>query len=382
MKILLVSNYLPDRQQSMQRFATLLEQELQRTGHTVKVSRPVPILGYFKPSPHGLGKWLGYIDKFLIYPLILGWQKQWADVIHICDHSNAFYADHLQGVPHLVTCHDLLAVRSALGEIQENRTRWTGQKLQSLIVKGLNRSQLIACVSESTRQDLMRLTTVKESATTLIYMGLNYPYTPMAESEWRSHLEPLGLGPDTPFLFHIGSDAWYKNRPGVLEIFRQLVQGQGLTHLRLAIAGSPLADHSWEFIRAHGLTDYIVELGGVSSETLRALYSAAIALLFPSLQEGFGWPIIEAQACGCPVFTSNDTPMTEVGGNAAVYLNPRQLPQAAQVVADHLNPEALANMREKGLVNVRRFQSATMIRRYLEVYEKAYNAVTVQRVRA
>ena len=375
MKILLVSNYLPDRQQSMQRFAALLEKEIQQTEHTVKVSRPVPVLGQFKPSPHGIGKWLGYIDKLLIFPLILGWQKSWADVVHICDHSNAFYAKQLQDVPHLVTCHDLLAVRSALGEIPENPTKWTGQKLQDLIVKGLNRSQMVVCVSESTRQDLMRLTTVAQESTALIYMGLNYPYVPMPDPERRSHLARLGLSPDLPFLFHIGSDAWYKNRPGVLEIFRQLVQVQGMTHLRLVIAGSPLGPHSLAFLQSHGLMSHILDLGSVSSDELQALYSSAIALLFPSLQEGFGWPIIEAQACGCPVFTSNDTPMTEVGGDAAVYVNPRQLTQAAKDVANHLNPEDLGQMKEKGLVNVRRFQPHTMTRLYLDAYAKVYEAM-------
>ncbi|MGD1852486.1 MAG: glycosyltransferase family 4 protein [Cyanophyceae cyanobacterium] len=371
MKILLVSNYLPDGQQSMQRFASLLEQEIRQTEHRVKISRPVPVLGYLKRSPHGLGKWLGYIDKFLIFPIILWWQKRWADVVHICDHSNAFYAKHLQGVPHLVTCHDLMAVRSALGEVPENPTKWTGQKLQELIVRGLNRSQLVVCVSESTRQDLMRFTTVEPSATELIYMGLNYPYSPMAPPQQKLHLKPMGLAPNTPFLFHIGSDAWYKNRPGLLEIFRQLVQEQGLAHLRLAIAGSPLGTHSLEFVHHHRLMDHVMELGPVSNEGLRALYSSAIALLFPSLQEGFGWPIIEAQACGCPVYTSNDRPMTEVGGGAATYIDPRQPHQAAKTLADRLNPEDLGKMKEKGLVNAKLFQPQTMIRQYFDAYTQA-----------
>ena len=357
----------------MQRFATLLEKELQQTPHTVRVSRPVPVFGYFIRSSQGLGKWLGYIDKFLIYPQILRWQKRWADVVHICDHSNAFYVHYLRRKPHLVTCHDLLAVRSALGEIPENPTQWSGQKLQSLIVRGLNRSEQVVCVSESTRQELLRLTTVPARLTCLVYMGLNYPYTPMSAAQQQLYIDPLGLG-GAPFLFHIGSDAWYKNRPGVLEIFRRLVQEQGLKQLRLVIAGTELGPHSQDFIRDHGLTDAVVDVGPVSSEQLRALYSAAIALLFPSLQEGFGWPIIEAQACGCPVFTSNDTPMTEVGGTAAVYLNPRDPAQAAQTMAEHLSPEVLTKMAEEGKVNVQRFQSATMIRRYLEVYATVYEA--------
>ena len=77
------------------------------------------------------------------------------------------------------------------------------------------------------------------------------------------------------------------------------------------------------------------ELVSVQNEDLRALYSTATALLFPSFQEGFGWPIIEAQACGCPVITSNRTPMTEVGENAAIYINPDSPEEAAREIAKH-----------------------------------------------
>jgi glycosyltransferase involved in cell wall biosynthesis len=59
---------------------------------------------------------------------------------------------------------------------------------------------------------------------------------------------------------------------------------------------------------------------GVNNETLQAAYSVAKAFLFPSLAEGFGWPIIEAQACGCPVVTTDDAPMNEIGGPDAIYL--------------------------------------------------------------
>ena len=64
----------------------------------------------------------------------------------------------------------------------------------------------------------------------------------------------------------------------------------------------------------------MVHLAGVEPEDLRALYSAAAALLFPSWLEGFGWPVLEALACGCPVITTDREPMREVGGNAAVYV--------------------------------------------------------------
>ena len=80
-----------------------------------------------------------------------------------------------------------------------------------------------------------------------------------------------------------------------------------------------------EFMDAHPeMAASVIPLTNVDNETLRALYSAAELLLFPSLEEGFGWPIVEAQACGCRVVTSQKAPMTEAGGDAAFYLPERE----------------------------------------------------------
>ncbi len=68
MKILLVGNYLPDRQESMQRFANMLQIGLVELGHEVRLIRPEPFFGRLRPSGNGLGKWLGYVDKFLLFP--------------------------------------------------------------------------------------------------------------------------------------------------------------------------------------------------------------------------------------------------------------------------------------------------------------------------
>ncbi|MDT9189897.1 MAG: glycosyltransferase, partial [Limnospira sp. PMC 894.15] len=105
------------------------------------------------------------------------------------------------------------------------------------------------------------------------------------------------------------------------------------------------------------------------NEDLRALYSAAIALLFPSLQEGFGWPIIEAQACGCPVFTSHIPPMTEVGGDVAIYIDPKNPQESATKILDSLNiikpdPQPLFD-------NAKRFTTEKMINEYIGLYEQA-----------
>src|SRR5207237_4838142 len=139
-----IGNYEPDAQQSMQRFAALMAKELPPAGLDVTVMRPEPFVGRLCPGPKGVGKWLGYIDKFLIFPrrlkrrmkeLRMGSESRL--VVHICDHSNAFYTRYLRVVPHVVTCHDMLAVRSALGESPEEPIRWSVRRLHTMILRCL-----------------------------------------------------------------------------------------------------------------------------------------------------------------------------------------------------------------------------------------------------
>ncbi len=368
MNILLLANYLPDEQQSMQRFAALLETGLTQAGHRVKVIRPQARFGGLMPSPTGLGKWLGYIDKFFVFPVELRRDRDRFDIVHICDHSNAFYTPYLSQFPHLVTCNDLLAVRSALGEIPENRTSWTGKYLQRLILNGLNRAHRIACISEKTREDVLRLTVLDRDRVTTVYMGQNYPYSPMSPEETQARLKNLGIAPGTPFLFHIGGNQWYKNKLGIVSIFNEVLKQDNGKDLYFVFAGQSFPEDVGDRIAEYGIGDRVREVGKVDNEDLRALYSGAVALLFPSLQEGFGWPIAEAQACGCPVFTSNIAPMTEVGGEAAIYIDPKDCKEAAKTIVE--TRSHLSDYREAGLENAKRFAPETMISDYAQLYDK------------
>jgi glycosyltransferase involved in cell wall biosynthesis len=267
-----------------------------------------------------------------------------------------------------VTCHDLLAIRSALGEIPQKQTAWTGRQLQRLIVKGLAEAQHIVCVSEATRKDLLRVINIPENRVSRTYNSLNYPYSRMEAEEAAFRIRQLGVDPNQPFLLHVGGNQWYKNRLGVLRIFSILTKLMAGRSLRLVMVGKAWTSEMRRFILEYGLSDATLEVTGVAEEDLRALYSTASMMIFPSFQEGFGWPIIEAQACGCLVATSNRSPMNEVGGNAAIYIDPDNPESAAAAVQRAL--ERTACMRELSLANAARFKSSAMIDSYLSLYGK------------
>lgn len=368
MKILLIGNYDNLRQQSMQRFAEMLRAGLTAEGHDVRLVRPPVWLGRLRRSENGLGKWIGYIDRFSLYPPLLRRQIRWADLVHICDQANAVYVPHLGGKPHLVTCHDMLAIRAALGEITESPVGWTGRVYQRWILRGLQRAQAIACVSAQTGEELRRVAGVPEERIAIVPNALNYPYRPMPAAESEGHLRALDLGEARPFFLHVGGNQWYKNRPGVLRLFAELVKYPDYRAHRLVMAGKPWTEEMRQLAAHLNLQDRAIERVAVSNEQLRALYSSAEALLFPSLQEGFGWPIAEAQACGCPVVTNGRPPMTDVGGSAAIYIDPADAAGAAGAVASALSERE--RWRQAGLANAARFSTKAMIDTYVRLYQQ------------
>jgi glycosyltransferase involved in cell wall biosynthesis len=365
MKVLLLGNYVNDGQESMQRFAAFMAKGLTQAGHEVRLLRPPAILGRLRPAGFGLGKWLGYVDKFGSFPFVLRSAIKHADVVHICDHANSLYTSYLGSVPNVVTCHDLLSVRSAMGEIPQNRISWSGREFQRRILKGLTEAQHVACVSNATRRDLLRIADIGEQRVSRVYNSLHYQYSPMEKPEAERRLRSLGIDPSQPFLLHVGGNQWYKNRLGALRIFSALRKLNGGSALKLIMVGKFWTGEMRRFILEQGMTDVTVELNAVADEDLRALYSTATMLLFPSLQEGFGWPIIEAQACGCAVATTRRSPMDEIGGDAAIYIDPENPESAAAVL--HQALERVAGMRQSSLTNAARFRSG-MIDGYLSLY--------------
>ena len=369
MKILLVGNYEPGGQKSMQRFASMLTRGFSAAGHETRLIRP-PVVAGILPARGVARKWLGYVDEFVVFPKSLKRAVEWADIVHICDHANSFYIKYVRHRPHIVTCHDLLAIRSALGEIPSHRTSWTGRQLQSIILRGLQaagRTGHIACVSEATRQDILRVAGVPRDSVSQIYNGLNFPYGPLEAAQGRGKIEKFGIGKDQRFVLHVGGNSWYKNRLGVLKIFSTLQSRPEGRRLSLVMAGQPFTSEMRCYQRNAACDRDVLEIVNPANEELQALYSCADLMLFPSLQEGFGWPIIEAQACGCPVVTSNRAPMTEVGGDAATYIDPDDVDSAATTISQQIGKRN--RPCEKSLKNAERFSTSQMISDYLALHE-------------
>lgn len=369
--VLLIGNYSPDQQQSMQRFNTMMLQGLNAAGIDAKLVRPQPILGNFRYAGHFVAKWLAYIDKFILFPFRLR-EKLSAHpaIVHICDHSNAVYVKRCAGAPVLVTCHDLLAVRGGLGEQTDTPASSSGRILQRWILSGLRRANALACISQATARDAERLVdrAIGRPQISVVHLGLNYPYRKLDPQDARARLAKIpGVDVDLPFILHVGSNLRRKNREGVLRIFARCKEkwnGQ------LVFAGDLLTPELWALAAELGVSNRVIQIDTPANEVLETLYNCALALLYPSRFEGFGWPVIEAQACGCPVVCSNAGPLPEAAGDGGLL---RDVDDEAGFAADVLrltNRTEREKWSEKSLRNAGRFSTEKMIAQYIDIYRR------------
>lgn len=368
--------------ESMPRFSDMILEGMAARGHEIQAWEPKPYLLRL-PSPTGLKKWLGYVDQYIVFPLRIRRRLRKADkttLFVFADQALGPWVPLVAGRPRVVHVHDLMALRSAIGEFKENPTGWTGRQYQAMIRRGFAHGQHFISVSEETRADLNRFLLGCQRSSEVVYNGLNHPFRPMSRADGALALTGSNLHlPQEGILLHVGGNQWYKNRLGVLEIYEAYV-GQTATPLPLWMVGPPPTEVMRSTVQRIGREGRIKFLAGLSEDQLCAVYSFARLLVFPSLAEGFGWPIAEAMACGCLVLTTDRAPMTEVGGEAAYYLPLRPYMDSggwAQAAANRIT-EILASPAEEqwqhrriGLARSALFDA----NRALDAYERIYRRV-------
>lgn len=378
MKIVIISH--PDfmRSKSMPLFARML---FDGCGAQEIIS-PTPFF-YNLSNSTSLKKWLGYVDQYLIFPFVLKFKYIKCDrdtVFVFADQALGPWVPWIKNRPHVIHCHDLMALRSALDEISENPTNFTGKIYQKFIRWGFSKGRNFISVSEKTRDDLHRLANICAHQSIVVHNGLNYPYCPLSLNDRMEILKKSCLPVEVRgMLLHVGGRQWYKNRRGVVEMYAAYA-GSVSDPLPLWMIGPEDQESVLSAIKQVPPQGKVHIMSGLDSETLHAAYAHAVLMLFPSLDEGFGWPIVEAQACGTPVLTTDIAPMTEVGGRAAFYHYRRTVENSLIWAIDggnliikilSMNYQERADIVEQGLNNSVRFNYKNAITSYLSLYQKA-----------
>lgn len=173
------------------------------------------------------------------------------------------------------------------------------------------------------------------------------------------------------FLLFVGGITPLKNLPTLLRALQSL-KSKGYEH-KLVIAGFRRWKHERDMalVSKLGIDKEVIELGFIDDEDLPRIYNLADCCVLPSFYEGFGIPILEAQACGCPMVISNPAPMREVAGSAALVFDPRDDGKLAETIATLLeNEELRVKLIERGLENVKKYDWSTTARKTIRVLEQ------------
>ena len=370
--VVLIGNYLADRQFSMQLYSRMLEQNLKAADVNVTHITPSVSLGRLNPK----NKWLGYIDKLLLFPLQLKNRLNSIDsinkkvcILHVCDHSNSPLLKVAKGRKSLLTCHDLIAIRAALGEFQGEQIKWSGKILQNHIRKAIPQATRIACVSSTTEQDLHRIHPSTRNITKVVHNGFNSNYKRQSREKAEEKVKHLDLPITAKLILHVGNNAWYKNRLGVLKIFNAFLGLHNNRNVCLILAGPELDKTQIDFARTHRIEKNIQCTGSINSEQLEALYSIADVFLFPSRHEGFGWPPLEAQSTECPVVASHNGSLAETLGDSGLTANWNDTVTHSKNIQRVLSDSKLRNsLVSKGLLNANRFSSSAMTKAFCQIY--------------
>ncbi|SHG17292.1 Glycosyltransferase involved in cell wall bisynthesis [Arenibacter palladensis] len=353
-----------------------------KRGHDVEIWGPKLYLSNHN-LPDGLKKWLRYIDQFVIFPLwfkIKSKDLPSSTLYVLIDQALGIWMPLLKNKRHVVHCHDFIALKSALDRINENPTSWTGKIYQKLILKGFSKSNCFISISKNTQEELIQFLNKKPALHAQVYNAIDPLFIPGSSDVARNAIgKYLELDVKNGYILHVGGNTFYKNRVGVVELYNSW-RNMTKSKLPLLMVGSAPDANLIEHFEASPFQKDIYFLVKVDDMLLLKAYQGASVFVFPSLTEGFGFPIAEAMAVGCPVMTTDEAPMNEVGGTAAVYIRSCQnkegvgawAKESAKVLEKvlQLTEEERANMVLKGLANAQRFGEDRISDEVERIYKK------------
>jgi len=224
--------------------------------------------------------------------------------------------------------------------------------------------------SESLRSEIENYLEVDARKLKLIYEAVDHDlFKPGDASPARAQVASYGV--TKPFVLFVSSLWPYKNCDGLLRAWA--IARQELADRQLAIVG-PGRDEKYvnqlhSLAAELGISADVVFVGGIPLEDTVSFYQAADAFVYPSLNETFGLPILEAMACGCPVVTSDTSAMPETAGGAAVLSNPKEPSSIAQAIVNAVGP-GKDRLRDEGLRRAAQFTWAATAASTLDVYRE------------
>ncbi len=270
-----------------------------------------------------------------------------------CDlfHSPALGVPLLGSRKKVATAHDVIVMKHP--EMMKGLAkRYFGE----FIPKGLQKADHIIANSNATRKDLEKYLRIPDGKITVIHLGVGKEYLRPSDPDITNSLRRRNRL-SGEYILSVASFEPRKNHAGIIGGFAEALPNLP-KDLKLALVGRENKfQHQMRALADElGIADRIAFAGYIGAKELPAFYQGASMLLFPSLDEGFGIPVLEAFAKGVPVVTSKIEAIEEVAGDAVVYVNPNRKEEIGDAISNLYNDLALREaLREKGKERVKQF---------------------------
>jgi glycosyltransferase involved in cell wall biosynthesis len=289
-----------------------------------------------------------------------------ADVLH----SPSFFAPLVCPCPVILTVYDTLYLTQA----QHYGDRLYLFYAKLFIKPSVRRSALISTISSASKKDIVSVFNVPETKVKVAYPGVSPRFHPIRDDAELSRIRSK-YGLQSHFFLFVGAAEPRKNLARLFRAFSLFQEARSGERYQLVLVG-PEGSASTELqdlARQLELLSDVKRLGYVPDDDMPSLYSAATALVFPSLGEGFGLPIVEAMACGTPVVTSSVSCMPEIAGDAALLVDPENV-EALAAALDSLASNSLVRQQlaEKGLERVQLFSWLRTAKETEQLYQQVY----------
>ena len=292
--------------------------------------------------------------------LVWPWQA-WRRSVRLL-HSMAFVTPWLAPCPAVITVYDLsfLHFPDRFPVLQR-------LYLSSQTRRSCRQARRIITISQSSRQDVHHFFGVPLAQIDVVIPGVESVYRPLPKAEIAAFKANQRLD---RFMLHVGTLQPRKNIPILLEALARLDNST----VKLVLVGGKgwLYDEIFQQVQTLGLTDRVIFTGYVPDDDLPLWYNAAELLLFPSVYEGFGLPVVEAMACGTPVIAANRSSIPEAVGEAGLLFAPNDVETLVSHVTAVLTNSTLQNkLREQGLTHAQTFSWERAGQETANVYRRA-----------
>lgn len=268
--------------------------------------------------------------------------------------------------PSIITIHDM-----TLWLFPEHHYRRRLLAMRPFVPLAARHAKAIITVSHSAKRDIVRVLGVPAQKVHVIYEAPAACFRPLSRDSRTDDLRRRLSLPDR-FILYVGTIEPRKNLVRLLEAFAELHIHNEISHHLVFVGQRGWKDNAvFEAVERLGMQSVVHFLGHVPINTLVALYNLADALVFPSLYEGFGLPVVEAMACGTPVITSATGSLGEVAGDAAEFVEPAEVESIAAGIRNVLTSDRRRReLRYRGLAHVRRFDWRNTARETRALYER------------